>query len=180
MVVDVIRYYAGAVDKFFGHTIPVERDGVALTFREPIGVVGLITPWNFPLNIANWKAAPALAAGNAVVLKPASLTPLSVLRYAELAVGAGRRRRGRPGRASAGRQDRVHRLDGGGCGYRPCGRRDDQAGDTRAGRQVGVRGVRRRRPREGRPARALRGVRELRPGLLRPVAAPGAGVGQGG
>ena len=89
MVVDVIRYYAGAVDKFFGHTIPVERAGVALTFREPIGVVGLITPWNFPLNIANWKAAPALAAGNTVVLKPASLTPLSVLRYAELAVEAG-------------------------------------------------------------------------------------------
>ncbi|MGN6380952.1 MAG: aldehyde dehydrogenase family protein [Gaiellales bacterium] len=89
MIVDVIRYYAGAVDKFFGHTIPVERDGIAITFREPIGVVGLITPWNFPLNIANWKAAPALAAGNAVVLKPASLTPLSVLRYAELAVEAG-------------------------------------------------------------------------------------------
>jgi acyl-CoA reductase-like NAD-dependent aldehyde dehydrogenase len=89
MIVDVIRYYAGAVDKFFGHTIPVERVGVAMTFREPIGVVGLITPWNFPLNIANWKAAPALAAGNTVVLKPASLTPLSVLRYAELAVEAG-------------------------------------------------------------------------------------------
>jgi acyl-CoA reductase-like NAD-dependent aldehyde dehydrogenase len=89
MIVDVIRYYAGAVDKFFGHTIPVERAGVAMTFREPIGVVGLITPWNFPLNNANWKAAPALAAGNTVVLKPASLTPLSVLRYAELAVEAG-------------------------------------------------------------------------------------------
>jgi betaine-aldehyde dehydrogenase len=89
MIVDAIRYYAGAVDKFFGHTIPVERSGVALTFREPIGVVGLITPWNFPLNIANWKAAPALAAGNTVVLKPASLTPLSALRYAELAVEAG-------------------------------------------------------------------------------------------
>src|SRR5262245_16460719 len=89
MIVDVIRYYAGAVDKFFGNTIPVERDGVALTFREPIGVVGLITPWNFPLNIANWKIAPALAAGNTVVLKPASLTPLSVLRYAELAIEAG-------------------------------------------------------------------------------------------
>jgi acyl-CoA reductase-like NAD-dependent aldehyde dehydrogenase len=88
MIVDVIRYYAGAVDKFFGHTIPVEREGVGLTFREPIGVVGLITPWNFPLNIANWKIAPALAAGNTVVLKPASLTPLSVLRYAELAVEA--------------------------------------------------------------------------------------------
>ncbi|MDX6519445.1 MAG: hypothetical protein QOF08_50 [Gaiellales bacterium] len=89
MIVDVIRYYAGAVDKFFGHTVPVERQGVAMTFREPIGVVGLITPWNFPLNIANWKAAPALAAGNTVVLKPASLTPLSVLRYAELALEAG-------------------------------------------------------------------------------------------
>jgi betaine-aldehyde dehydrogenase len=89
MIIDVIRYYAGAVDKFFGHTVPVERDGVAMTFREPIGVVGLITPWNFPLNIANWKIAPALAAGNTVVLKPASLTPLSVLRYAELATEAG-------------------------------------------------------------------------------------------
>jgi betaine-aldehyde dehydrogenase len=89
MIIDVVRYYAGAVDKFFGNTIPVERDGVGLTFREPIGVVGLITPWNFPLNIANWKIAPALAAGNTVVLKPASLTPLSVLRYAELAVEAG-------------------------------------------------------------------------------------------
>jgi acyl-CoA reductase-like NAD-dependent aldehyde dehydrogenase len=89
MIVDVIRYYAGAVDKFFGHTVPVERVGVAMTFREPIGVVGLITPWNFPLNIANWKIAPALAAGNTVVLKPASLTPLSVLRYAELALEAG-------------------------------------------------------------------------------------------
>ena len=59
MIIDVIRYYAGAVDKFFGNTVPVEREGVAMTFREPIGVVGLITPWNCPLNIANWKAAPA-------------------------------------------------------------------------------------------------------------------------
>ena len=126
MIVDVIRYYAGAVDKFFGHTIPVERDGVALTFREPIGVVGLITPWNFPLNIANWKAAPALAAGNTVVLKPASLTPLSALRYAELAVeaglpagalnvvpGPGGIGRQCAGRAPGRRQDRLHRLDRG-------------------------------------------------------------------
>jgi acyl-CoA reductase-like NAD-dependent aldehyde dehydrogenase len=85
----VMRYYAGAVDKFFGSTIPVDRDGIVLTFREPIGVVALITPWNFPLNIGNWKTAPAIAAGNTVVLKPASLSPLSVLRYAELGLEAG-------------------------------------------------------------------------------------------
>jgi len=85
----VMRYYAGAVDKFFGATIPVDRDGIVLTFREPIGVAVLITPWNFPLNIGNWKTAPAIAAGNTVVLKPASLSPLSVLRYAELGLEAG-------------------------------------------------------------------------------------------
>ncbi len=85
----VMRYYAGAVDKFFGSTIPVDRDGIVLTFREPIGVTALITPWNFPLNIANWKTAPAIAAGNTVVLKPASLSPSSALRYAELALEAG-------------------------------------------------------------------------------------------
>ena len=89
MVIDVLRYYAGAVDKFFGHTVPVDGDGVGLTFREPIGVVAIVTPWNFPLNIANWKTAPALAAGNTVVLKPASLAPLTALRYAELALEAG-------------------------------------------------------------------------------------------
>lgn len=85
----VMRYYAGAIDKFLGSTIPVDRDGIVLTFREPIGVTALITPWNFPLNIGNWKTAPALAAGNTVVLKPASLSPLSVLRYAELGLEAG-------------------------------------------------------------------------------------------
>jgi betaine-aldehyde dehydrogenase len=85
----VMRYYAGAVDKFFGSTVPVDRDGIVLTFREPIGVAALITPWNFPLNIANWKTAPALAAGNTVVLKPASLSPLSALRYGELGLEAG-------------------------------------------------------------------------------------------
>jgi betaine-aldehyde dehydrogenase len=85
----VMRYYAGAADKFFGSTVPVDRDGIVLTFREPIGVAALITPWNFPLNIANWKTAPALAAGNTVVLKPASLSPLSALRYGELGLEAG-------------------------------------------------------------------------------------------
>jgi len=88
MVAQVFHYYAGAVDKNFGETIPV-AGGVDLTFREPLGVVGLIVPWNFPLNIASWKLGPALACGNTVVLKPAELTPLSALRLGELALEAG-------------------------------------------------------------------------------------------
>ena len=88
MVVDTIRYYAGAPERLLGDTIPV-AGGQAFTFREPLGVVGLIVPWNFPLNIAAWKLGPALAAGNTVVLKPAELTPLSALRFAELALEAG-------------------------------------------------------------------------------------------
>ncbi len=88
MVVDTFRYYAGAPERLLGDTIPV-AGGQAFTVREPLGVVGMITPWNFPLTIAAWKLAPALAAGNAVVLKPAELTPLSALRFAELARAAG-------------------------------------------------------------------------------------------
>jgi betaine-aldehyde dehydrogenase len=88
MVAQVFHYYAGAVDKHLGETIPV-AGGVDLTFREPLGVVGMIVPWNFPLNLASWKIAPALACGNTVVLKPAELTPLSALRLAELALEAG-------------------------------------------------------------------------------------------
>ena len=76
MVVDTFRYYAGAPERLLGDTIPV-AGGQAFTVREPLGVVGLITPWNFPLTIASWKLAPALAAGNTVVLKPAELTPLT-------------------------------------------------------------------------------------------------------
>ena len=83
MVAEVFHFYAGAVDKHHGETIPV-AGGVDLTFREPLGVVGLIVPWNFPLNIASWKLGPALACGNTVVLKPAELTPLSALRLGEL------------------------------------------------------------------------------------------------
>jgi acyl-CoA reductase-like NAD-dependent aldehyde dehydrogenase len=74
MVVDVFNYYAGAPERLLGDTIPV-AGGVDMTFREPLGVVGLIVPWNFPLAIASWKVAPALAAGNTVILKPAELTP---------------------------------------------------------------------------------------------------------
>ena len=88
MVAQVFHFYAGAVDKHYGETIPV-AGGVDMTFREPLGVVGCIVPWNFPLNISSWKLAPALACGNTVVLKPAELTPLSALRLAELALEAG-------------------------------------------------------------------------------------------
>ena len=88
MVAQVFHFYAGAVDKHYGETIPVVG-GVDLTFREPLGVIGLIVPWNFPLNIASWKLGPALACGNTVVLKPAEVTPMSALRLAELALEAG-------------------------------------------------------------------------------------------
>ncbi len=88
MVAQVFHFYAGAVDKHYGQTIPV-AGGEAMTFREPLGVVGLIVPWNFPLNISSWKLGPALACGNTVVLKPAELTPLSALRLAELVLEAG-------------------------------------------------------------------------------------------
>ena len=88
MVAEVFHYYAGAVDKHFGQTIPV-AGGVDMTFREPLGVVGLIVPWNFPLNIASWKVGPALACGNTVVLKPAELTPMTAIRLAQLALAAG-------------------------------------------------------------------------------------------
>ncbi|MDX6452712.1 MAG: hypothetical protein QOH16_2761, partial [Gaiellaceae bacterium] len=88
MVADVFHFYAGAVDKRYGETIPV-AGGVDMTFREPLGVVGLIVPWNFPLTIASWKVAPALAAGNTIVLKPAELTPLTALELERIAVEAG-------------------------------------------------------------------------------------------
>ncbi len=88
LVAEVFHYYAGAIDKVGGRTIPV-AGGVGMTFREPLGVVGLITPWNFPLAIAGWKLAPALACGNTVVLKPAELTPLTALMLARLARDAG-------------------------------------------------------------------------------------------
>ncbi len=88
MVAETFRYYAGAPERLLGETIPV-AGGVAMTFREPLGVVALITPWNFPLCIAGWKLAPALAAGNTVVLKPAELTPLTALAFERLAVDAG-------------------------------------------------------------------------------------------
>ena len=85
---DVVAYYAGAPERLIGQQIPV-ADGIDVTFHEPLGVVGAIVPWNFPMPIASWAFAPALAAGNTVVLKPAELTPLTALRLAELARDAG-------------------------------------------------------------------------------------------
>ncbi|MEV0677678.1 aldehyde dehydrogenase family protein [Actinosynnema sp. NPDC050436] len=85
---DVLHYYAAAPERLFGRQIPV-AGGLDVTFQEPLGVVGVIVPWNFPMPIAAWGFAPALAAGNTVVLKPAELTPLTALRLAELAREAG-------------------------------------------------------------------------------------------
>ena len=87
-VANVLNYYAGAPERLFGKQIPV-AGGVDITFKEPIGVVGIIVPWNFPMPIASWGFSAALAAGNTVVLKPAELTPLTAIRLAELALEAG-------------------------------------------------------------------------------------------
>jgi acyl-CoA reductase-like NAD-dependent aldehyde dehydrogenase len=85
---DCLNYYSAAPERLFGRQIPV-AGGVDVTFREPLGVVGIIVPWNFPMPIAGWGFAPALAAGNTVVLKPAEITPLTAMRIAELGVEAG-------------------------------------------------------------------------------------------
>jgi len=89
MTVNTLRYYAGWADKIVGETIPVEGPFFVYTLREPVGVIGAIVPWNFPLNIASWKFAPALAAGCTIVLKPASETPLTALAFGEIALEAG-------------------------------------------------------------------------------------------
>jgi len=88
-IVENFRYFAGMADKVEGSTIPVAGAFLNYTLREPVGVVGIITPWNFPLSLAAWKVAPALATGNAVVLKPAEQTPLTALRLGELAAEVG-------------------------------------------------------------------------------------------
>jgi len=89
LVAAVLEYWGGAANKIFGETIPVQDAGLEVTLREPVGVCALITPWNFPLVIASWKIAPALACGNTVVVKPAQLTPLSVLTLADILTEAG-------------------------------------------------------------------------------------------
>ncbi|HEU4889609.1 MAG TPA: aldehyde dehydrogenase family protein [Thermoanaerobaculia bacterium] len=89
LAANVFEYYAGATNKVGGQTIPGAAPGVLLSFREPVGVCGIIVPWNFPIAITAWKASPALAMGNTVVLKPAEQTPLTALRLGELALEAG-------------------------------------------------------------------------------------------
>ena len=176
-------------ERALGDTIPVPG-GVTMTFREPLGVVALITPWNFPLTIASWKLAPALAAGNTVVLKPAELTPLTALEFERIAVEAGipegvvnvRRRAGLDGRRAARRAPRrgqggVHGLDRGRAPDRGRRGRDHQAGDAGAGRQVGQHRVRRRRSGGRRRGGAGRHVRQRGPGLLRALADPRRALG---
>ncbi|WP_068186552.1 aldehyde dehydrogenase family protein [Mycobacterium sp. UM_CSW] len=85
---DVLTFYSGSPERLSGKQIPV-ADGIDVTFNEPLGVIGVITPWNFPMPIASWSIAPALAAGNAVLVKPAEWTPLTTMRLGELAVEAG-------------------------------------------------------------------------------------------
>jgi acyl-CoA reductase-like NAD-dependent aldehyde dehydrogenase len=89
IVANVLEYWGGAANKIFGESIPVGDPGLDVTLREPVGVCALITPWNFPLVIASWKIGPSLACGNTIIVKPASYTPLSVLRLADLLVEAG-------------------------------------------------------------------------------------------
>ena len=191
MVVETFRYYAGAPERLTGKTIPV-AGGVDMTFREPLGVVGLITPWNFPLTIASWKVAPALAAGNTVVLKPAELTPLTSLELEKIALDAGI-----PegvlnvvaGPGSVCGQRLVEHPDVAkvaftgstevGRGIAEGAAADDQAGHPRARRQVRERDLCRRRPGGGRILGTDRGLRQRRAGLLRPLPDPGRALGDG-
>ena len=189
MVAATFRYYAGAPERLLGDTIPV-AGGQAWTVREPLGVVGLITPWNFPLTIAAWKLGPALAAGNTVVLKPAELTPLTSLRFADIA-----RRAGIPNGV-------VNVVVGPGsvCGQRLVEHPDVAkiafTGSTEVGRSIaaGAAATIKRVTLElggkspnivfadadleaGRSVRAWGRVRQCRPGLLRPLPDPRAGGG---
>ena len=120
---DLFAFYGEALDKINGEITPTEPGSLALVTREPLGVIGAVTPWNFPLDLAVWKVAPALAAGNSVVLKPAEQAPLSSLRLAELAAeaglpegvlnvvpGLGPHRRAGAGPPPGRRRHRVHRL----------------------------------------------------------------------
>ena len=192
---DVLHYYAAAPERMFGRQIPV-ADGVDITFREPLGVVGVIVPWNFPMPIAGWGFAPALAAGNTVVLKPpeeASLTSLELGAHHSPRRGSRRARspwspasarRRAPRWSSTHRDVREDRITGGtdtGRGQ-SCGRLRGHAEAARAGarRQERERRLRRRGCRCRGGQRPLRGVRQRQTGLLRAVPDPGPGQRAGG
>ena len=183
------NYYSATPERLFGRQIPVPG-GVDVTFHEPLGVVGVIVPWNFPMPIAGWGFGPALAAGNTVVLKPAELTPLTAIRLAELGLEAGLPEgvfTVIPGRGAvvgerfvthpARPQDLFHRVDRGRQADHERLRRPGEALHPGARRQECERDLRRCRPGAGRGDRPVRGVRQRRPGLLRPVADPGPGLG---
>ena len=175
------RYFGGMADKLQGSVVPVEQGFLNYVLREPVGVVGQIVPWNFPIMFTSWKMGPALAAGNCVVLKPAELTPLSSLKIAELmrevGLPAGRRqhraglRRGRrpvPRRASGRSENRVHRIDRDRTQNRAGLGRQPEARAARAGRQGREHRLRRRRP-----------ARRDRRQRLRRVSQPGTGMYRG-
>ena len=191
MVVETFRYYAGAPERLTGKTIPVSG-GVDMTFREPLGVVGLITPWNFPLTIASWKVAPALAAGNTIVLKPAELTPLTASSWRGSRWRPAFRKAcstSSPGKGSVAGQRIVEHPDVAKVAF---------TGSTEVGRGIAEsaaatikrvtlelggksrqRDLRRRRPGGCGLVRPARGLRQRRPGLLRALADPGRALGDG-
>ncbi len=181
------EYYGGLATKINGEVLPVPADAVAFAMREPMGVAGQIIPWNYPLMMAAWKIAPALAAGCTVVLKPAEQTPLTILELAKdfeavglppgvvnIVTGDG------PGAGAPlvahpqGPEDRLHRQRRGGQDHHAQRRRPAQAGVARAGRQVAQHLLQRCRLRERGGRRALRHLHQSGRGLLRRQ--PGAGA----
>ena len=155
---EVFRYYAGWASKIHGETLALRDNAFTFTLRQPVGVVGAIVPWNFPFLLSSWKIAPALAAGNTMVLKPASQTPLTALKFAEICqeagvpegvfnvvTGPGGKVGHGDGARSARGQDRVHRLHGGRQADHARGGRHAEAAVARAGRQVAQHRLRRRR-----------------------------------
>ena len=176
----LFQWYGEAIDKLYDEIAPTGPGDLAMVTREPLGVVGAVVPWNFPLDLASWKVAPALAAGNSVVLKPAEQSPLSAIRLGELALEAGMPARrfqrraglrgdGGPGARPASRRRlrRLHRLDR--------GRQALPLLPGRVERQAGLARVRRQEP-EPRLRRRPGPRRRRRHGRLRDLLQPGRGL----
>ncbi len=177
-VVNTLRYYAGWADKIEGRTVPVRGNFLCYTLRQPVGVVGQIIPWNFPLLMLAWKWGPALACGNTIVMKPAEQTPLTALRVGELAMEAGfpagvvnivngmGETTGAALRGPSRRgQDRLHRPRRYGQDHPEVGGRHAQAHHLRVGRQIAQRHLRRRRHGRGGRRRLPRHLLPRRPVL---------------